>query len=369
MTGFPVLVINKGFKAKIIKPYFSSRYPTYVLAVHYVNKLKTTLQEFATLSTWSIESIFFVVRYSEINCDVEGRKATLFPALNVSSVVNIYRSDIYSKNVSLSASNFIISGTYDICLDIMFISTPGYELVDVFDPNFQNELFILSHKNGAQMPIENSPYAWISSIVIVSFFVLLLSYTPIIINEISNLNNCNAADVDNDPEYGNSFLDTLSFIVNAGMMTPLNSLSMRVMFVVTTLLVFIVSPDIQGNLISATTTQEYSYPKSIKNLFDLKYNVYINPNLRNTFINKKDDFNTSLGLLHSPIRSIYKCHERILYDPTTACVFLNAKQIEIVFKYDFPLTMIFEIDKYLFFWSRKNWPLKKKSRYCNFAIS
>ncbi|XP_074115278.1 uncharacterized protein LOC141537961 [Cotesia typhae] len=74
MTGFPVLVINKGFNAKIIKPYFSPRYPTYVLSVHSVNKLKTTLQEFATLSTWSIESIFFVVRYSEINCDDEGRK-------------------------------------------------------------------------------------------------------------------------------------------------------------------------------------------------------------------------------------------------------------------------------------------------------
>ncbi|XP_074115277.1 uncharacterized protein LOC141537960 [Cotesia typhae] len=242
----------------------------------------------------------------------------------------------------------------------MFISTPGYESVYIINPKVQNELFILSHKNGAQMSIENSPYASISSIVIASFFVLLLSYTTIIINEISNLNNCNAADVDNDPQYGNSFLDTLSFIVNAGMMTPLNSLSMRVMFVVTTLLVFIVSPDIQGDLISAKTTQEYSYPKSIKNLFDLKYNVYINPNLRNTFINKKDDFNTSLDLLHSPIRSIYKCHERILNDPTTACVFLNAKQIEMAFKYDFPLTMIFEIDKYLFFWSRKNWPLKKK---------
>lgn len=74
MTDFPVLVINESFKAKIIKSYFNPRYPTYVLAVHSIKKLKIIIQEFATLSTWSIESIFFVVRYSEVNCDDEGRK-------------------------------------------------------------------------------------------------------------------------------------------------------------------------------------------------------------------------------------------------------------------------------------------------------
>ncbi|KAH0534667.1 hypothetical protein KQX54_006486 [Cotesia glomerata] len=284
MADFPVLVISEGFKAKIIEPYFNPRYPTYVLAVHSVKKLKTTLQEFATLSTWSIDSIFFVVRYSEVNCDDDGRKvleilrkmdqlaafyicfkpgksidgtntmiytvnpfskraslpwkevphtrpisksyqdqnenkrstlykrpyenesklclslkfektkhlddypvsaviessskkkkkqfhnetvklenvrnslpfsffsyfATLFSALNVSSVVNVKRVGNYANNVSLSALNSLINGTHDICLNVKFISTPGYESVDIVDPNAQNELLILSHKNGVQ---------------------------------------------------------------------------------------------------------------------------------------------------------------------------------------------------------------------------
>ncbi|KAH0534666.1 hypothetical protein KQX54_006481 [Cotesia glomerata] len=138
---------------------------------------------------------------------------------------------------------------------------------------------------------------------------------------------------------------------------------MRVMFVVVTLLVFIVSSEIQSDLISASTKQEYTYPISFKDLFDLKYNVYINSNLRNTFIDKKDDFNTSLDLLHFPIGSIHKCHERILDDLTTACVFLNQKQIKTALKHEFSLTMTFEIGKYLFLWSRKNWPLKNKDIY------
>ncbi|XP_057328578.1 uncharacterized protein LOC130669609 [Microplitis mediator] len=73
-TDYPIIVINQNFRAKNIQLYHNPRYPTYVLSVKSVKKLKTTLRELASLSTWNVKSNFFIVRHNNIDCDKDGEK-------------------------------------------------------------------------------------------------------------------------------------------------------------------------------------------------------------------------------------------------------------------------------------------------------
>ncbi|XP_057322465.1 uncharacterized protein LOC130665861 isoform X3 [Microplitis mediator] len=73
-TDFPIVVIDENFRAKNIEPYYNPRYPTYVLSVKSVKKLKAGLRELASLSTWNTNSLFFIVRHNNKDCDKDGEK-------------------------------------------------------------------------------------------------------------------------------------------------------------------------------------------------------------------------------------------------------------------------------------------------------
>ncbi|XP_057322461.1 uncharacterized protein LOC130665861 isoform X1 [Microplitis mediator] len=209
------------------------------------------------------------------------------------------------------------------------------------------------------MPVENNRNFRNYKLVLIALIVLLIAYIIIIFNNINN-HFIDGNDDNNDAAYGNSFLDILRFIVSSGISAPLNSYSMCIMFVTMTLFVFIICPELQGEIMSSSTTKQNNYPASIKDLFYLDYNVYVNYGLKNTTIEMKLELNTDVKRLHTSLYSIEECHERILKDDSTACAFKNKLQLDMASKYNFHVFQTFEISKYTFFWARKNLPLKNK---------
>ncbi|XP_057333622.1 uncharacterized protein LOC130672873 [Microplitis mediator] len=497
-TDYPIIVIDDNFRAKNIDPYYNPRYPTYVLSVKSVKKLETTLRELASLSTWNVNSHFFIVRHNHNDCDKDGEKVlkvlwkmdllssfyvclepndneaipsnviadtrtmlytfnpfsnyaplpwqeihrvkqpiddnrseqdqdkrwtlykqpylndtklcpsltfdktkhlnaypikavsaakpstnwtpnhpvnfkelrktlsyphlkffeTLFSSLNVTPIINYGIKGRYVNNTPVGLLKTIINGTHDVCFNLQYITNDGYKLIDIINPGPENDLFIIIKKNGTLMPVEKNRNFKNYKLVLIALIVLLISYIIIIVNNINN-NFIDDDDDNNDPAYGNSFLDIIGFIISGGISARLTSYSMRLMFVTMTIFVFIICPELQGEIISLSTTIDHNYPASIKDLFYLDYNVYINSVLKDTVIEMKSELNTDVKRLHAPLHSV-ECYEQILKDDTTACVYKNKRQIDMASEHNFHLSRTFEISKYVFFWSRKNFPLKNK---------
>ncbi|XP_057333768.1 uncharacterized protein LOC130672967 [Microplitis mediator] len=497
-TDYPIIVIDGNFRAKNVEPYYNPRYPTYVLSVKSVKKLEKGLRELASLSTWNVNSHFFIVRHNHNNCDKDGEKVlkvlwkmdllssfyvclepndnetiptnviadtrtmlytfnpfsnhaplpwqeihrvkrliddnrpeqdqdkhwtlykqsysndtklcpsltfdktkhlngypirailaakpnttwtpnhsvnmkelgkvlpyphfklfeTLFSSLNVTHLINYRNHSPYANNTPVGYLKTIINGTHDVCLNLQYITNDGYKLIDIINPGPEDDLFGLTKKNGTLMPVENNRNFKNYKLVLIVLIVLLISYIIIILNNINN-NFIDDDDDNNDPAYGNSFLDIIRFIISSGISARLTSYSMRLMFVTMTLFVFIICPELQGEIISLSTTIDHRYPASIKDLFYLDYNVYIQPALKNTVIDMKLELNTDVKRLHAPLHS-GDCYNQLWKDDTTACVYKNQGQFAKAFKHNLHVFQTFEISKYIFFCSRKNFPLKNK---------
>lgn len=140
---------------------------------------------------------------------------TLFSALNVTPIISYALKGRYVNNTPVGYLETIINGTHDVCLNLQFINNDSFKFVDIINPSYLNDQFILILKNGTLMPVKNNRNFENYKLVLIVLIVLLISYIIIIFN---NINNTFIDDHDdnNDPAYSNSFLDIIRFVVSSG---------------------------------------------------------------------------------------------------------------------------------------------------------
>ncbi|CAG5082584.1 Protein of unknown function [Cotesia congregata] len=126
--------------------------------------------------------------------------------------------------------------------------------------------------------------------------------------------------IHNGRDYGNGFLDIIRISIGSGIDAPLDKLLIRVTFIMTTLLFFVVTPDIQGQIFSYSTKPERSYPQNLKDLGDFKFNIYYPKPLKDFILDQKLVWNLNKTYLRPFTYHPSTCHDKVLKDSSNACL-------------------------------------------------
>ncbi|XP_057324945.1 uncharacterized protein LOC130667413 [Microplitis mediator] len=461
-----IIVINNKFKAKNIQTFNPSR-PTYILSTDSNEQLDTFLREFESMVTWSIESLFFVVDFTDNNCCINASKvlqilwkkellsslfvcsephsdkiwlyafnpyaphaphpweevktvdkpdsrwtlykrpyindisfcqnltfdktkildgyplktigrpaykknwtsdevygkevlktefpyfhgtffSTLFSEMNATPVINFDDEGYFDKNESFGFLKLLVNGTSDIGTGLRRFYHVPPELIDTVKLYNEDGFLILTLKKKFELPLEVIEDYWTTDIIILSIATLLLTSVTIFIN--------------NNNSFRATFLDILRMILGAGIMTTLERFSMRIVFVIATVVLFILNPALGGSLSALMSNPERQSVENLQDLHTYKYHVYIH------FVQKQfiDEENLWLGLdrkyLHFTNTTDVDCDYRVLNDSTAACIAFSTRQIRGAKKYQKQLhvsdSLIFKT--YFTFWTRRNWALKNR---------
>ncbi|XP_057324944.1 uncharacterized protein LOC130667412 [Microplitis mediator] len=462
----PINVINDKFKAKNIQIFNPSR-PTYILSTNSNEQLDTFLREFESMVTWSIESLFFIVDFTDNNYCINASKvlqilwkkellsslfvcsepdsdkiwlytfnsyaphaphpweevktvekpdsrwtlykrpyindisfcqnltfdktkildgyplkttghpifkknwtrnevygkevvktefsyfpgmffSTLCEKMNVTLVINFDDEGYFHKNETFGFLKLLVNGTSDIGMGLRHFAEVPAELIDTVKLYNENGFLILTLKKRFELPLEIIEDYWTTDIIVLSIATLLITSVTIFINN----NNSSRA----------TFLDILRMILGGGIMTTLERFSMRIVFVIATVVLFILNPALGGSLSALMSNPERLSVESLQDLHTYKYHVYIH------FIQKKfiDETNLWLGLdrkyLHFTNTTDVNCDYRVLNDSTAACIAFSTRQIRAAKKYQKQLHVSdsFILKSYFTFWTRRNWALKNR---------
>ncbi|CAG5109123.1 Protein of unknown function [Cotesia congregata] len=123
--------------------------------------------------------------------------------------------------------------------------------------------------------------------------------------------------------FGVSLLDVFSLIFNMGIMTPLDRLSMRIVFVIASFFIFLASSAVQSK-ISALLARPSRYSiDTLQNLFDHRYHVFYYPDLHQDISDQNiwvtDDDKKFLHPCEYP--ELFKCTKNAGKNSTIACIY------------------------------------------------
>lgn len=124
-------------------------------------------------------------------------------------------------------------------------------------------------------------------------------------------------------DFNAAALDLLLFLLDMGISTPINKLSMRIMFMSATLFALIFNPVLQGQLTSLLSRTEYRNVETLQDLRNHNYHVYFSTDevRREIYESNYWDYNSSANYLHflkSRNRSF--CLQNVKENSSIACV-------------------------------------------------
>ncbi|XP_057325637.1 uncharacterized protein LOC130667802 [Microplitis mediator] len=272
---------------------------------------------------------------------------TLFFALNATPIFSYGEHARFLNNTPIGYLKSLINGTQDIVMNERFIAGNESSLVDTIRIYKENGFLILTQKRGVTTVFEQVSEYFDLEIALFIIFVLFITFVAIIRN--------------NNRQYDLAFLDILSLTLSRDILVPLNKLYMRIIFVLATFIIFIVTSCLQGYFLSFITKPELKNVENMKDAHDLKYNLYAHPSIEQ-FIREQGLWgDLDEKYLHITFDNRRECYSRIVYDNTTACLALFYIQLLYALKYN-NLHMSKEVvlKRYDSFWVRKNWILKNK---------
>ncbi|XP_014298054.1 uncharacterized protein LOC103574161 [Microplitis demolitor] len=282
--------------------------------------------------------------------------STLFSALNVTPIINYDDNGVFIKNKVIGFLESLVNGTQDICMNNRYISDTVNNSVDSIKLHHQNGFLIITQPRDFISAFDKISDFFDTKIVIFSVFVLLFTFIIIILNN-KRQQYCVAA------------LDILRLILSNAMKAQLKRPSMRITFVIASILIFILTPSLQGQISSFLTKPERHNIENLNDLFDFKYHVHFHPILQKDIINQKLWLNSDEKYLH-PItgyRNI-ECYEHVLNDTNAACITYSLAQVIAASEHHFHISNKLLFKTYFSFWTRKNWALKNKLDQIAFKI-
>ncbi|XP_057324499.1 uncharacterized protein LOC130667084 [Microplitis mediator] len=269
----------------------------------------------------------------------------LFLYLNVTPVINYGDAGSMVNNTAVGFLKTLMNGTHDIVLSPRRFGS-YYEQVDIINFHFQVGHMILTQRMELVSIIKNFKEFLSFEIIAVTILILFITFIIIIFK--------------NGNDYSRGFLDILRLSLSAGISAPLNSLSVRVIFFVTTLYVFIMSPFILGQILALSVKPDHHYPENLKDLRDFKYNVYYHEDLKPFISDQELWLNLDKKYLHRLTEYPLSCHDQVLNDSLNACVTSIAYQIIAAYKYNLHLAQEKLDFFYVSYLIRKNWILKSE---------
>ncbi|XP_044587907.1 uncharacterized protein LOC123267379 [Cotesia glomerata] len=271
----------------------------------------------------------------------------LFSALNVTPKINYDHTGIYANNTATGYIKLIINASHDIAVSSRHRAS-ALEVVDRINLHYQNGYFILSQFQPFEIPAEEVTDFNDSRPAVALFIgVVVVVFITISLN------------TDND--YSRAALDILRMVLGAGILTQLQRFSMKICYVTTFLMIFFISPAIQGKISSYLSTPDQRNVESLKDVYDQKYNLYVSPFYMPYILDLNLWVDVSeRNFLHPTYSAAWGCSKFVLNDSSAACLAYSELQLADALKYKLHVTTTFDLKFYLTFWVRKNWPLKDR---------
>ncbi|XP_057334528.1 uncharacterized protein LOC130673523 [Microplitis mediator] len=272
---------------------------------------------------------------------------TLFTYLNVTPLINYEHYSLYAKNPTDGFVSVFVNTSHDLGMNKRFLSDSFDHRVDVLNSYMENGFLILTQKRSFISAFDEVFNSNNYRIIVIIFIVLFITFLIITVN--------------NNYQYGKALIDILRLIISTSLITPLDKLSLRIIFLVSFLSVFTWVPTIQGNISASLAKPERRNVNVLRDLLELKYHVYYNPVLHSSII--------SLGLwsisdqnkyLHTIDYSNFDCYDKVLNDSSNACIAFSVRQLDAALKYNLYVSHNLRFKSYFEYSTRINWSLKKK---------
>nr|ACE75359.1 hypothetical protein GIP_L2_0100 [Glyptapanteles indiensis] len=273
-------------------------------------------------------SVYHILSHANIT-----RNTHFFPySAKVLSTRNGFVRQLVDKTIDMTAKSFLLAST-------------NYKYMDILTEYDEGAFSILTKKSNYLTSI--SQVACDYQFLFLTLVMLMLIGMIVIIN--------------NKFDISSGFLDVMSLSAGMGVLTPLDRLSMRIIYISGFLFVFTVMPDFQGQVSSILSKPLRRNVESLKDLYDNNYHVYYYGMLTNAMINEKlwvtDE---DKRYLHpSNFSELDKCVIEALSNSTIACILDRSLQLEHTSKSD-ELHASRDVIFKMFFvnWVRKDWNLK-----------
>ncbi|XP_057335798.1 uncharacterized protein LOC130674474 isoform X1 [Microplitis mediator] len=241
----------------------------------------------------------------------------------------------------------LVRKKYDTHDKLTQLADTNYQFTDIITQYTIIEFSILTRKSNYLTSISEITYN--IQFIILSMVFLFLILAVILINNTFRISE--------------SIMDMVRMLANMGVMSPMDRLSMRIIYFSGFLFIFIIMPEFQGQISAMLSKPIRRNVESLRDLRENKYHVYFDALLLNDMINEKlwvtdedrkymhPTSNEDLGrcAYKAQENSTIACIDRTMYQLDYA---LNLKNLyvskDVVFR------------KYLVYWTRKDWPLKDR---------
>ncbi|KAH0567027.1 hypothetical protein KQX54_006166 [Cotesia glomerata] len=287
--------------------------------------------------------------------------STLFSLMNVTPIIYFDNDGYYVNGKVYGYLKSLVNGTHDIGMDTRQISAVSNKLIDTVQLYNENGLLIVIQKRKIEIHAENINNYYTIDIVTLSVFTLLITFTAILIYS---------------KRFSDTVIDILQILLGRNIMTTLEPLSMRFVFVIATVVIFIVRPGLEQTLSALMSGPERYHVENLHDLHTLKYNIYTHTVFKHLIEDEKLWLGSEQKYLHYiNTSSDFNCYHRILNDSNAACISSSITLLPAAIKYKNEIytsgSQIFKT--YSSYWTRRNWALKKRvnqitSRLTEFGI-
>ncbi|XP_057335585.1 uncharacterized protein LOC130674307 [Microplitis mediator] len=241
----------------------------------------------------------------------------------------------------------LVQEKYDAYDKLSQLADTNYQFTDVMTQYTLIEFSILTKKSNYLTVMSEITYNL--QFIVLSIVFLLLILVVILIN--------------NTFRVSESIMDVVRMLANMGVMSPMDRLSMRIIYFSGFLFIFIIMPEFQGQISAMLSKPIRRNVESLKDLRDNKYHVYYHNILVNDMISQKlwvTDEDRKY-LYPSTFLDLEKCEYEAQKNSTIACINMKSSQLKSALNLkNLHISKDVVFSKYFVYWTRKNWPLKDR---------
>ncbi|CAG5077163.1 Protein of unknown function [Cotesia congregata] len=267
--------------------------------------------------------------------------------IKVNTSIHVIENDLSSLIIKMGFDNRLFTSQYDAHNQMTQLADINYNFNDFVTQYQELHFSIITKKTDYLTAITEIDVNL--NFIVNTILVLLLIAVLIIMN--------------NKYHVSQGIMDVVSMSMGMGIMSPIERLSMRIVYFFGFLFIFVVMPEFQGQISAILSKPARRNVETLQDLFNNKYHVFYDGNLEKDMINenlwvtKKDQ-----KYLHpSNDLDLKNCVKEAQRNSTIACINSIDWQLYYVLELkNLHLSKESIFKKYFVFWTKKNWALKDK---------
>ncbi|CAG5080959.1 Protein of unknown function [Cotesia congregata] len=271
---------------------------------------------------------------------------SVFSALNITPRINYDDPGFYVEETAIGFIRSLINATHDISFTMRIVRS-SIDVVDSINLHYQNGFLTLTQYRPFEIPAEEViDFSDVGPAVVLFIGVLIVAFTTIVLN------------TGND--YIQAALDILQMVIEAEILTPLQRLSMKICFIGSFLMIFFMSPTIQGQISSFLSAPDQRNVDNLNDVYVWKYEFYFHPTIEDQILELNLWKNSSDQFLRPNDYTYDGCAQFVLNNSHAACIEYSEFQIADALKHNLHITKNYDLKFFMTFWVRKNWALKDR---------